>query len=223
MPTDRVHCTLTQEQTQNLQAPATTPNTTPPTRHRALHPLPGTTPVTGHYTRYEALHPLRGTAPDQNGRNAYGSGALHTQTRTNAVSESPHHTRHRRTGENSLPTPGATSTARNNTTQARTLTHLVTTWVHPCAWEPTWWHMVTPTQPPADGLSCTQVGSHLQQMGLAAITAPHDRCHRNTISPREATQPHAGSLTPARNLKLYPDPEVVSRPAISHANTLTHT
>ena len=32
------------------------------------------------------LHPLRGTAPDQNGCNAYGSGALHTQTRTNAES-----------------------------------------------------------------------------------------------------------------------------------------
>ena len=59
MPTDRVHCTLTQEQTQNLQAPATTPNTTPPTRHRALHPLPGATPVTGHCTRSERVQCLR--------------------------------------------------------------------------------------------------------------------------------------------------------------------
>ena len=85
------------------------------------------------------LHPLRGTAPDQNGCNAYGSGAPHTQTRTNAESESPHHTRHRRTGEKSPPTPGAPSTTRNNRTQARTLTHLVATWAHPCACEPTWW------------------------------------------------------------------------------------
>ena len=131
MPTDRVHCTRRQEQTRNLQAPATTPNTTPPTQHHRQN--------TGHYTRYQALHPLRGTAPDQNGCNAYGSGALHMQTRTNAESESPHHTRHRRTGEKSPPTPGTTSTARNNRTQARTLTHLVATWAHPCACEPTWW------------------------------------------------------------------------------------
>lgn len=59
MPTDRVHCTLKQEQTRNLQAPATTPNTTPTTRHRALHPLRGATPVTRRYTRYGAQHPIR--------------------------------------------------------------------------------------------------------------------------------------------------------------------
>ena len=129
-------------------------------------------PVTGHCTRYRALHPLRGTAPDQNGCNAYGSGALHTQTRTNAESESPHHTRHRRTGEKSPPTPGAPSTTRNNRTQARTLTHLAATWAHPCACEPTWrqhgptpahvnppgGNIGTPAQPPVNGGSCAQVG-----------------------------------------------------------------
>ena len=109
------------------------------TQHNTNDTTPGAAPVTRRYTRYEALHPLRGTAPDQNGCNAYGSGALHAQTRTNAESESPHHTRHRRTGEKSPPTPGAPSTTRNNRTQARTLTHLVATWAHPCACEPTWW------------------------------------------------------------------------------------
>ena len=161
MPTDRVHCTLRQEQTRYLQTPATAPNTTPPTRHRALHPLQGTAPVTGHCTRYEALHPLRGAAPDQNGCNAYGSGALHAQTRINAVSESPHHTRHRRTGEKSPPTPGATSTARNNTTQARTLTHLV-------AHGHTWWQRgPTPAHVNSPGGTWSHPPS-LQQMDRAA-------------------------------------------------------
>ena len=107
-------------------------------RHQQQHPTQHQRHDTGRCTRYEALHPLRGTAPDQNGCNAYGSGALHTQTRTTAESESPHHTRHRRTGEKSPPTPGAPSTTRNNRTQASTLTHLVATWAHPCACEPTW-------------------------------------------------------------------------------------
>ena len=31
----------------------------------------------GHCTRYVAIHPLRGDTPDQNGCNAYGSGAPH--------------------------------------------------------------------------------------------------------------------------------------------------
>ena len=31
----------------------------------------------GHCTRYVAMHPLRGATPDQNGCNAYGSGAPH--------------------------------------------------------------------------------------------------------------------------------------------------
>jgi len=41
-------------------------------------------PVTGHRTRYEAQHPLRGMTPDQKGCTAYGSGAAHPVTRTNA-------------------------------------------------------------------------------------------------------------------------------------------
>ena len=104
------------------------------------------------------LHPLRGTAPDQNGCNAYGSGALHTQTRANAESESPHHTRHRRTGEKS-PQPPAHQ-APPATTE------------HRPAHSPTWWqrgptpahvnppggNIGTPAQPPVNGGSCAQVG-----------------------------------------------------------------
>ena len=37
-------------------------------------------------TRYVALHPLRGDTPEQKGCNAYGSGAAHPITRTNAES-----------------------------------------------------------------------------------------------------------------------------------------
>ncbi len=48
------------------------------TRYVALHLLCGPTPVTWRYTRYVALHPLRGAAPEQNGCNAYGSGAMPT-------------------------------------------------------------------------------------------------------------------------------------------------
>ena len=44
------------------------------------------TPVTGRCTRYGPLHPLRGAAPDQKGCTAYGSGAAHPITRTNAES-----------------------------------------------------------------------------------------------------------------------------------------
>ena len=60
------------------------------------------------YTRYGALHPLRGSAPDQKGCNAYGSGAAHPITRTNAESarRSPTHTRPR---ELALPGPSAFS------------------------------------------------------------------------------------------------------------------
>ena len=43
-------------------------------------------PVTGHDTRYGARHPLRGATPDQKGCTAYGSGAAHPITRTNAES-----------------------------------------------------------------------------------------------------------------------------------------
>ena len=40
----------------------------------------------GRCTRYGALHPLRGAAPDQKRCTAYGSGAAHPITRTNAES-----------------------------------------------------------------------------------------------------------------------------------------
>ena len=40
----------------------------------------------GHCTRYGPLHPLRGAAPDQKRCTAYGSGAAHPITRTNAES-----------------------------------------------------------------------------------------------------------------------------------------
>ena len=43
-------------------------------------------PVTWRCTRYVALHPLCGAAPEQKGCNAYGSGAAHPITRTNAES-----------------------------------------------------------------------------------------------------------------------------------------
>ena len=43
-------------------------------------------PVTGHDTRYGPLHPLRGATPDQKRCTAYGSGAAHPITRTNAKS-----------------------------------------------------------------------------------------------------------------------------------------
>ena len=54
-------------------------------------------PVTGRDTRYGALHPLRGATPDQKGCIAYGSGAAHPITRTNAESarRSPTRTRPR--------------------------------------------------------------------------------------------------------------------------------
>ena len=45
------------------------------THHGALHPLRGAAPVAWRCTRYVALHLLRNAAPDQNGCNAYGSGA----------------------------------------------------------------------------------------------------------------------------------------------------
>ena len=67
------------------------------TRYGARHPLRGATPVMGRYTRYGALHPLWAAAPEQKGCNAYGSGAAHPNTRTNAESarRSPTRTRPR--------------------------------------------------------------------------------------------------------------------------------
>ena len=61
-------------------------------------------PVTGRCTRYGALHPLWAAAPDQKGCTAYGSGAAHPITRTNAESarQPPTHTRPR---ELALPGP----------------------------------------------------------------------------------------------------------------------
>ena len=50
-------------------------------RRQGLATIPvaaGTAPVTWRCTRYVAMHPLRGDAPDQNGCNAYGSGAMPT-------------------------------------------------------------------------------------------------------------------------------------------------
>ena len=52
--------------------------------HTNKPPRRAARPHTGRYTRYVALHPLRGAAPDQNGCNAYGSGAPPTPTSSNA-------------------------------------------------------------------------------------------------------------------------------------------
>ena len=65
------------------------------TRCVALHPLRGATPVTWRYTRYGTLHPLRGAAPDQNGCNAYGSGAPRSQARMTAEPGIPQRERRR--------------------------------------------------------------------------------------------------------------------------------
>ena len=54
-----------------------------------------TAPVTGRDTRYGALHPLWAAAPDQKGCTAYGSGAAHPITRTNAESARQPPTRRR--------------------------------------------------------------------------------------------------------------------------------
>ena len=56
---------------------------------------PATTTSTGALHPIRALHPLRGGAPEQKRCNAYSSGALPQQTRTNA--ELAHRTTHRRT------------------------------------------------------------------------------------------------------------------------------
>ena len=66
----------------------------------------------GRCTRYGPLHPLRGTTPDQKGCNAYGSGAAHPITRTNAESarRSPTRTRPR---ELALPGPQLSSSSAN--------------------------------------------------------------------------------------------------------------
>ena len=56
------------------------------TRYGPLHPLWAAAPVMGRCTRYVAIHPLRSDTPEQKGCNAYGSGAAHPITRTNAES-----------------------------------------------------------------------------------------------------------------------------------------
>ena len=152
MPTDRVHCTLKQEQTRNLQAPATTPNTTPTTRHRALHPLRGTAPVTGRYTRYGAQHPIR--------TGAMPTDRVHCTLRQEQTRNLKAHTTHG-TGElaRKVRQPPAHQ-APPATTE------------HRPAHSPTWWqrgstpahvnppgdNIGTPAQPPVNGGSCAQVG-----------------------------------------------------------------
>ena len=86
LPTDRVQRTQSQEQTRNLRDDGR--NTS----------AGAAAPVTG------PLHPLRGATPDQKGCTAYGSGAAHPITRTNAESarRSPTRTRPR---ELALPGP----------------------------------------------------------------------------------------------------------------------
>ena len=113
-----------------------------------LHPLRGTTPVTGHDTRSEGvhclrigcsapnhknkrgicetttdttrgpLHPLRGATPDQKRCTAYGSGAAHPITRTNAESarRTPTRTRPR---ELALPGPQHTAISQHSTSRRR--------------------------------------------------------------------------------------------------------
>ena len=75
-------------------------------------------PVTGRDTRYGALHPLRGATPDQKGCIAYGSGAAHPITRTNAESarRSPTRTRPR---ELALPGPQHIAISQHSTSRRR--------------------------------------------------------------------------------------------------------
>ena len=118
------------------------------TRYGARHPLRGTTPVTGRDTRYGARHPIRrgalptdrvqrtqsqeqtrnlrddgrhnarAAAPDQKGCTAYGSGAAHPITRTNAESarRSPTRTRPR---ELALPGPQHIAISQHSTSRRR--------------------------------------------------------------------------------------------------------
>ena len=100
LPTDRVQRTQSQEQTRNLRDDGR--NTS----------AGAAAPVTG------PLHPLRGATPDQKGCTAYGSGAAHPITRTNAESarRSPTRTRPR---ELALPGPQHTAISQHSTSRRR--------------------------------------------------------------------------------------------------------
>ena len=76
------------------------------------------TPARGRCTRYGPLHPLRGATPDQKRCTAYGSGAAHPITRTNAESarRSPTRTRPR---ELALPGPQHTAISQHSTSRRR--------------------------------------------------------------------------------------------------------
>ena len=69
-------------------------------------------------TTRRPLHPLRGATPDQKGCTAYGSGAAHPITRTNAESarRSPTRTRPR---ELALPGPQHTAISQHSTSRRR--------------------------------------------------------------------------------------------------------
>ena len=71
-----------------------------PRAHKAARPKQQ---CEGRCTRYGPLHPLRGGTPDQKGCTAYGSGAAHPATRTNAESARRPPTR---TGPRELALPG---------------------------------------------------------------------------------------------------------------------
>ena len=71
-----------------------------PRAHKAARPKQQ---CEGRCTRYGPLHPLRGGTPDQKGCTAYGSGAAHPATRTNAESARRPPTR---TGPRELTLPG---------------------------------------------------------------------------------------------------------------------
>ena len=78
---------LQQQQTSNPPRPPRA--TDDPSRHSTVSAAPvGGRPdlATVETTARGPLHPLRGATPDQNGCTAYGSGAAHPITRTNAES-----------------------------------------------------------------------------------------------------------------------------------------
>ena len=78
---------LQQQQTSNYPRPPRA--TDDPSRHSTVSAAPvGGRPdlATVETTARGPLHPLRGAAPDQKGCTAYGSGAAHPTTRTNAES-----------------------------------------------------------------------------------------------------------------------------------------
>ena len=73
-------------------------------------------PVGGgrHCTRYVAMHPLRGATPDQNGCNAYGSGAMptdrvHRTTLEYPKKSLPPRTHHPQTGTHEATRPPSTA------------------------------------------------------------------------------------------------------------------